>query len=289
MAATTRRPVLHELAESLGTLEGIDAVGDPLAQRVSRVVGRQPLKDLISGTWLGHALHPVMTDVPIGAWTSATVLDLVGGRRGRPGADRLLGVGIAAALPTVVSGLSDWSDTIGGERRVGVVHAAANSMAVALYGGSWLARRRGRRGLGVTLGLAGAGAVAVGGYLGGHLSYSSGVGVDQTTFEDRVEEWTATVPESELGEDAPMVTIAGGTRVLLVRHAGRVLALSDTCSHRGGALHDGEVVDGCIQCPLHGSRFRLDDGSVERGPATAPQPRWEARVRDGRVEVRAVP
>jgi nitrite reductase/ring-hydroxylating ferredoxin subunit/uncharacterized membrane protein len=287
MEVKARNPVLHEWAEGLGEVEGLDAVGDPLAKRVRQALGRQPLKDVLSGTRLGHALHPVMTDVPIGAWTSATILDLLGGRDSRHAADRLVGVGIAATLPTVASGLSDWADTIGSERRIGLVHAVANSIALALYGGSYLARRGGRRGLGVTLGLAGGGALGVGGYLGGHLSYSKGVGVDQTVFEDRTTEWTPTVPEAELRDDVPALATVGGLAVVVVRHGGRMLALSDTCTHRGGSLHEGEVVDGCIQCPLHGSRFSLEDGSVERGPAVAPQPRWEARVREGRVEVRA--
>jgi nitrite reductase/ring-hydroxylating ferredoxin subunit/uncharacterized membrane protein len=287
MAVRRRKPVLHDLAEGLGEVEGLDRAGDPLAKGVREGIGRGPLKDLLSGTWLGHAVHPALVVAPIGAWTSALVLDLAGGRDARPAADRLVGVGVAAALPTAVSGLSDWADTIGPDRRVGLVHALANTVALCLYGGSYLARRRDRRGLGVALGVAGGGALSVGGYLGGHLAYSNGVGVDQTVFEDRTAEWTATVPEAELRDDVPTLVRVDGVAVVVVRHGGRVLALSDTCTHRGGALHEGQVVDGCVECPLHGSRFSLEDGSVERGPAVAPEPRWEARVQDGRVQVRA--
>lgn len=287
MAVRRRKPVLHDLAEGLGEVEGLDRAGDPLAKGVREGIGRGPLKDLLSGTWLGHAVHPALVVAPIGAWTSALVLDLAGGRDARPAADRLVGVGVATALPTAVSGLSDWADTIGPDRRVGLVHAMANTVALCLYGGSYLARRRDRRGLGVALGVAGGGALSVGGYLGGHLAYSNGVGVDQTVFEDRTAEWTATVPEAELRDDVPTLVRVDGVAVVVVRHGGRVLALSDTCTHRGGALHEGQVVDGCVECPLHGSRFSLEDGSVERGPAVAPEPRWEARVQDGRVQVRA--
>ena len=287
MAVRRRKPVLHDLAEALGEVEGLDRAGDPLAKGVREGIGRGPLKDLLSGTWLGHAVHPALVAAPIGAWTSALVLDLAGGRDARPAADRLVGVGVAAALPTAVSGLSDWADTIGPDRRVGLVHALANTVALCLYGGSYLARRRDRRGLGVALGVAGGGALSVGGYLGGHLAYSNGVGVDQTVFEDRTAEWTATVPEADLRDDVPTLVRVDGVAVVVVRHGGRVLALSDTCTHRGGALHEGRVVDGCVECPLHGSRFSLEDGSVERGPAVAPEPCWEARVEDGRVQVRA--
>ena len=287
MGVTPRKPVPHEVAEALGRVEGIDAVADPLARRVSGALGNGALKDLLSGVPLGHPLHPLMTDLPIGTWTSAMLLDLLGGRPARPAADRLVGLGLLAAAPTVAAGLSDWADTIGAERRIGVAHAAANVVALTLYGGSWVARRRGRRGLGVTLALAGGGAMAAGGHLGGHLSYARAVGVDQTALEGRPGSWTATVAEAELAEGVLAHASVAGTDVLLVRRAGRVLALSDTCSHRGGALHEGTLEDGCVVCPLHGSRFRLEDGSVERGPATYPQPRWETRVTAGRVEVRA--
>jgi nitrite reductase/ring-hydroxylating ferredoxin subunit len=172
-------------------------------------------------------------------------------------------------------------------RRMGVAHAAANSFSLLLYSGSYAARRRDRRGLGMALGLAGGGALAIGGYLGGHLSYARGVGVDQTAFEEGPEEWTPSVPESALQDGTAVHAVADGIDLLLVKQGGRVFALSDRCSHRGGPLHEGTLADGCVTCPLHGSSFRLEDGSVERGPATAPQPAWETRVVGGRVEVRA--
>lgn len=282
----SRKPVLHELAESVGRIEGLDPLADRLASAVRGALPPGAVKNALSGTWIGHAFHPLMTDVPIGSWTSAMVLDLVGGRESRKGADRLVALGLLSSLPTVASGLSDWGDTGGSVRRIGLVHALANGAALALYGGSYAARRTGRRRMGVLLGLAGGGALGAGGFLGGHLSYARGVGVDNTVFEDGPDEWTATVLAGELEDGQPKKVSAGGIDVLLVRRGERVLALSNACTHRGAPLSDGELDGDCVTCPWHGSQFDLEDGSVLRGPATGPQPVWETRVAQGRVEVR---
>ena len=156
----------------------LDAPSRAVQRVVHRVVREGPLKDLVSGTWLGHPLHPMLTDLPIGFWTSAWVLDIVGPRKYRDAARVLVGLGVLSALPAAATGASDWSDTTGRAKRVGLVHAAANGSAAALYLGSWLARRRGRHAGGIALGMAGAAAATVGGYLGGHLVQGRGVGVD---------------------------------------------------------------------------------------------------------------
>ena len=126
-------------------------------------------RDILHGTWLGHTVHPVLTDVVIGFWTSANVLDLVGGTESRTAARRLVGLGVLSALPTAVTGLAEWAETGPPEQRVGVVHAVANTVALTLYASSWQARRHDRHARGVALALAGSAAAAVGGYLGGHL------------------------------------------------------------------------------------------------------------------------
>jgi nitrite reductase/ring-hydroxylating ferredoxin subunit/uncharacterized membrane protein len=283
------RPALHRLAEQIGTLEQLDGSAERVAAAIRGALGPGALKDGLSGTWLGHAIHPLLTDVPIGTWTSATLLDLVGGEGTEEAADRLIAVGVAAALPTAATGLTDWADTTltsPGVRRIGAVHALANGAALALYGLSWAARKRGHRGVGVALGLAGAGALTVGGQLGGHLSYGRGVGVDQTTFEYGPEEWTPALADAALGEGESKVVDVEDVTVMVTRQGGRVYALRDRCSHRGGPLHEGHVEDNCVVCPWHESAFRLQDGSVARGPATAPQPAYDVRVRDGGIEVR---
>ena len=280
-------PRLHRLAATTGQLEALDAPAKRVAGVVRSVLPGGPVKDALSGTFLGHPLHPLLTDVPIGSWTSAVMLDWIGGSESRTAARRLLAAGILAALPTAAAGYSDWADTEMSSdtvRRTGLVHAAANIAALSMFTASYLARRRGRGGR--LLALTGAGAMAAGGHLGGHLSFVEGVGVDQTVFEKHPEEWTPTVSEDELAEGRPVCVRAGDVDVLIVRDAESIHALDNRCTHRGGPLHEGELSDGCVTCPWHGSRFRLADGSIVQGPATSPQPLYETRVADGRVEVR---
>ena len=282
--------VHHRLAERFGELEVLDAPAEAWAKKVRGLLGPGAVKDAISGTFLGHPLHPLLTDLPIGTWTSATLLDLIGGAGSRDAADRLVAAGIAAAIPTAITGTSDWADSTPADdtvRRIGAVHAVSNVAALALYGASLAARRRGRRGRGVLLGLAGMGALSIGGHLGGHLSYEKGVGVQQTAFRHLPEEWTSTVPEVEVTENAATHASAGDVEVVLARYEGRIYALANRCTHRGGSLADGELEGGCVTCPLHGSMFRLSDGAVMRGPATSPEPALDVRIENGTVQVRA--
>jgi nitrite reductase/ring-hydroxylating ferredoxin subunit/uncharacterized membrane protein len=277
MTPPAERPTLHRLAEEVGEAAALDGPAEAVAGAVRGAIPRGPVKDLLSGTPLGHAIHPLLTDLPIGTWTAAALLDVLGGRDSRPAAERLVAIGVLAAAPTAATGLNDWADTTPASdsvRRIGAVHAVANVAALGLYAASWAARRGGRHGRGVALGLAGLGALTVGGHLGGHLSYSKAVGVDQTALEARPDEWTVVFDEGALPEGELRSARLHDSTVLLARVNGEVHALADRCAHRGGALHEGELVDGCVECPLHGSRFRLADGSVERGPAAYPQPRY---------------
>jgi nitrite reductase/ring-hydroxylating ferredoxin subunit len=281
------RPLLHALSERLARTAALDAPADRVAAGVRGLLGRGLVKDVLSGVPLGHPLHPALTDAVIGTWTSATLLDLVGGEESRPAADKLVAAGLLASLPTAAAGASDWADTAGEPRRLGTLHALANSTSLALYGASYAARRRGRRRLGVALGLAGATTVGVGAWLGGALSYERGIGVDETVFDRHPGEWTTAARFEELVDDQPHAARVAGEDVVLVRRGERVFALADRCNHRSGPLHEGTLEDGCLVCPLHGSTFRLEDGAVARGPATVPQPAFDVRVDDGRVEVRA--
>jgi nitrite reductase/ring-hydroxylating ferredoxin subunit/uncharacterized membrane protein len=280
------------LAPLAARIEEFRAV-DPVAQRVGDVAAGVlqpgPLKDALSGTWLGHALHPALTDVVVGSWTSAFLLDAIGGERAQGGADLLVGLGCLAAVPTAVTGLSDWVDTTGREQRMGFVHAVGNVAALAMYGASFLARRRGRRGLGVALGALGGATASFTAYLGGHLVFDRAVGVNQTATEHRPRKWTAALGSEELPERTPVLGRANGEDVLLYRDAGRITALANRCSHRGGPLHKGEI-DGAertVTCPWHASIFELETGEIRRGPASSPQPTYEAREQNGVVEVRS--
>jgi nitrite reductase/ring-hydroxylating ferredoxin subunit/uncharacterized membrane protein len=281
-------PKVDVVLERIEELEAVDQPANQLAGAVRPLLASRAIKDALSGTWLGHPLHPALTDVVVGSWTSATVLDLIGGRASARAADRLVALGCLAAVPTASAGMSDWVDSTvdSGVRRVGAVHATANVAALALYAASLAWRRRGRRAAGTLLGLAGWSLVAASATLGGHLSYRQGIGVDQTTFEEAPDDWTPVLGAEELGEGELRGVEAGGVPVLLARVDGRVHALHDRCCHRGGPLHEGELRGESVVCPWHQSTFRLEDGSVERGPASMPQPALDVRVQDGNIEVR---
>jgi nitrite reductase/ring-hydroxylating ferredoxin subunit/uncharacterized membrane protein len=279
--------MFHELVERIARVEALERLAEPVAWSVRPLVAARPVRNALSGVWLGHRLHPLLTDVVIGSLASAALLDLVGGRPAEDGADLLVAAGIAAAAPTAAAGLSDWVDVTDRGRRLGLVHAAANVAGLALHSASLACRRSGHRRLGKALSLAGLGIVGVGGYLGGHLSYVMGVGVDHTAFHEGPKDWTVVLDdERELVEDRPRMVTAGEREILLVRRPEGVVALDNRCTHAGWPLAGGEVRDGCITCPNHGSVFRLDDGSVVAAPAASPQPRYETRVRDRAVEVR---
>jgi nitrite reductase/ring-hydroxylating ferredoxin subunit/uncharacterized membrane protein len=287
-------PLLELFAGALERATVLDPPSDVLQQLVQRLKAGQ-IKDLLSGTPIGHPLHPAVVAVPIGSVVAAAVLDLTGGDRAA--SRRLVGLGILTSVPAAVTGLSDWADTSGAERRMGLVHAVANTVGLGLLAASWRARRTpgsaawggGGRGVvapGTVSVLAGLGVLTFSGWLGGHLAYALGVGVDTNAFTVLPTEWTDACEIGDVEEDRPHLVHVDGAPVLVVRERGTLVAMSDRCTHRGGPLHEGTVQDGCVQCPWHSSRFDLTDGSVLEGPATRPQPVLETRVVQGRVQVR---
>jgi hypothetical protein len=171
---------VHRLEQSR-TLDRLDAAPAALADAL---ISSRRRRDVLQGRWLGHAVHPLMTDFPLGMWASASALDLFGGPASRPATERLLAMGLAAAVPTAVTGMAEWGETQGPDRRVGVVHALTNTAALGLYGASLVSRRRGRHGRGVLLGLAGGAVATAGGYLGGHLTLARKVSSAHPEFED---------------------------------------------------------------------------------------------------------
>ena len=280
---------LHQLTERLEHLDVLDGPAAKVSGVASKLFPRGPVKDVLSGVQLGHTLHPMLTDVPIGLWVSASLLDLLGREEDGPAVERLIALGLVAAAPTAASGLSDWSDTYAGEQRVGLLHAASNTTAIVLLASSLWARRKGRRSLGAVLGLAGAGATLVGGYLGGHLTLSLGVGVDHTAFEHVPTDWREAIDEQDLADGAPRKVEVDGIDIFLLKRDGRITALGNTCTHAGGPLNEGTLNEECIQCPWHGSVFRLEDGSVVHGPARSPQQVYDVRIDGGTVLVRPRP
>jgi nitrite reductase/ring-hydroxylating ferredoxin subunit/uncharacterized membrane protein len=278
---------LRELPLQVEQIDSLDTAAAALAKAVERAApAGSSVNETLSGTDFGHPLHPPFTDVVIGAWTGAVALDWLGGKRGSPAADWLVALGALWALPTATTGLNDWATLDGPSRRLGLVHGTTNVVAIELFVTSWLARRAGRRFLGRLLALVGYGAVSLGGYLGGHLSFRRGVGVDHTAFLEAPEDWTAVADEASVRESEPLLVTSAGVEIVLVRERGSLYGLLERCAHQGGPLHEGRIEDGCIVCPWHSSRYRLSDGVAVSGPTAHPQPAVQVRVRDGKVEVR---
>jgi nitrite reductase/ring-hydroxylating ferredoxin subunit/uncharacterized membrane protein len=283
---------LRDLKRAVESLSVLDGPGRALQGAVAKAIEPTEVKNALNGAWLGHPLHPLMTDIPIGAWSMAVILDWVGGKKRQPAVDRLLFIGMVASVPTAVTGAANWSEFDDAKpRRVGLVHAASNTVALGFFTWSWAARKRGKRWKGKALALAGTGAMSAGGWLGGHLSYDLGIGVNRTAFEptESPESWTDVIALDALTDGKPHCANVGGSDVVLVRDGGQVYALSNTCSHMGGPLAEGSVPGDrdCVQCPWHGSTFRLADGSVLRSPAVSPQPRYETRVLGGIVQLKS--
>jgi nitrite reductase/ring-hydroxylating ferredoxin subunit/uncharacterized membrane protein len=274
--------VLDQLAEQLqGIMRTAVEQGGPAARR---------LKNWLHGTWLGHPLHPALTDVPIGAWTVAFLLDVVGAEEQ---ADAAMTIGALAAVPTALAGAADWSDMDPPARRVGLVHALLNTFGLTCIIASLFARRNDNRALGVGLSTAGLSVASFSAWLGGSLVYREGIGVSHNAFEPGVDEFQPVIGEDSLQPSkltyAELNTEGGRVPLVLYKSGASIYALSNVCSHLGGPLAEGKVVDGnCVECPWHASQFRLSDGTVRQGPATVPQPLFETRVRGGQIEVRRV-
>lgn len=240
--------------------------------------------DLLHGKMgLGHPLHPAATDVPIGLWTAASVVDLMGNY------DRVAltlgGVGAAGAAVSVASGVADWATTDGGDRRIGFVHGAINLVAFGVQGLALYGRAKGRHRIAVSSGLVSVALVSAAGYLGGHLVLGRGVMVDHTAWHVGPLDWENIVRVEELRPGRAHVAVVSGRRVLVYRQGEDFYAIDGVCSHAGAALSP-HVVDAVAECPLHGSKFRVKDGAVLCGPATFAQPTLDVKVESGWVAVR---
>ncbi|MCC9197274.1 Rieske 2Fe-2S domain-containing protein [Arthrobacter sp. zg-Y820] len=284
------------LADTADKLEGA-AWLDPLAGTVSGIVKKvlpwPAVTDVLHGVPLGHPLHPALVSVPLGAWSSAAVLDLLPGNE--QAAQILVGVGVLAAVPAAVSGVTDFSQLETRQQRTGIVHEVANGIAVGLYAASWVVRIRGNHRLGKLLSFSGYGLSGFGAYLGAHLAYRQGAGVNRN--EDLPEEvpsgWHSLGLIQGFAVGQLRAATLGSVPLVVLRRDGAgddgVSVLAGTCSHLGGPLFEGhlEEVRGelGVVCPWHGCTFSLRSGEVLRGPATAPQPVFHTRVRGGQLEV----
>ncbi len=276
---------------------------EPVADTLQKAIGGiykglgtpgRGLKTLLHGTWLGHPLHPVITDIPLGAWTLAILFDVIWLVKGTHGwvsaADVTIFVGLLGAIGAAVTGYTDWNETYGRERRVGVAHGLLNTAALILYVVSFVIRLTGEaRVLAILIALLGYGFVTTAAFLGGELVFNIGTGVNHHAFQHQPEKFTAVLRTDQLVEGKLTRAMAGDTPVLLYRAAGRTCAIGETCSHAGGPLAEGKLEANQVICPWHASRFDICSGEVKGGPATISQVRYETRVENGQIEVRVSP
>ncbi len=243
------------------------------------------------GRWAGHSVHTALSDLPIGFWSGALVLDLLG-KDVPAGDDRmdpaatLSAAGLAAAVGTVATGITDWTVSDGEDRRVGLFHGLLNTAGVALQAASLAARLTGHRRPARALGVTSMAATAAAGFVGGHLVQGRGVMVNRVAATTGPSRWVRTIADAELPAGGTIGVEVEGRKVLLHRADGELYALDDLCSHAGALLSRGQVDRCVVTCPLHGSRFDLRDGRIVRGPAHHPQPVLPARTRNGWIEVR---
>ena len=285
---------LMGILDRVADTAAVDKVAEPVRRAVQAVLRPQALTVLLHGTWLGHPVHPVLAQVPVGTWLSAGVLDLVPALR--PAATTLIGTGVAAAVPTALAGAADWSEAGTGVRRLGIFHAAANTVALGLYAGSLVARAKGRGALGRGLSYTGLGIAAGSAAVGGHMSYSQSAGVSHsaTTARSLTTDWIDLGPMDDLPEGRPTLRTGKGSSVAVplavVRRGSRVDVFIATCSHLSGPLDEGTVEDvhgdACLVCPWHGSAFDLETGQPRRGPSAIAQEKLAVKRSAGRVLAR---
>ena len=276
--------------------EWLDPLGDTVQKGVHQAFesagpAGQQVKNALHGVWLGHPLHPVLTDIPLGAWTTALVCDALEDITGRnefgKAADIAVTVGLVGAVGSAITGITDWSDTDGRARKVGLMHGMMNLGGALLYATSLTFRNQKKRNLGRGFGLLGFAIAAGAAYLGGGLVYTEQVGVNHAAGGPPLpEKYVPTMPDFELREGEMKKADANGTPVLLVRRDAQIYAIGETCSHAGGPLSEGKLEDETVTCPWHGSKFNIVSGEVIDGPATHPVPCFEVRVHKGQIEVR---
>lgn len=281
-ALTGARPAA--LAERVERMPVLDRPVRALSDTVVHALPPGPRTDALHGVPFGQPAHPALVRMPLGCWTSAVLLDLFRGTERASGT--LVAVGLAAAIPSAATGLADWSALHRHQQRVGLVHAISQAAAATLFSASLLARLTGRRGNSKALSAGGLAVATVGAYLGGHLAHRLGAGTSHAESIDHLAAlgWHDLCPLDELPDGRPVRRQLGYLSLLALRQGDAVHVLSDHCAHLGGPLHQGRLVTiheaVCVTCPWHGSTFRLSDGAVMHGPATARQPSFTCRIND---------
>ena len=288
-------PLRHLIGKFVERQTWLDKLASPIQNLLLAFFGQpgQPgrkLKDILNGTWLGHALHPVLTDVPLGAWSGTTLLDfawLANEDEGiARGADLTLLLGLAGATGAAVTGLTDWSDLDGTDRRVGLMHGLLNGSITLIYLTSLVLRLTGQRRTAIAFSTSGYLVSLFSAYLGGELSFAKGIGVNHVAWEGGSDDFVAVIDEQDLVEGKLTRVDAAGIPAVLLKQGESIYAIGATCTHLAGPLDEGTVEDGIVTCPWHGSRFCMYDGSIVNGPAVYAAPTFAVRIHNGKIELR---
>jgi nitrite reductase/ring-hydroxylating ferredoxin subunit/uncharacterized membrane protein len=294
-------PLRHAVGEFVENQTWLDKLAGPIQSWLLKFFGQpgQPnrkLKDMLNGTWLGHPVHPMLTDIPLGAWSGTMLLDLVwlneeteGTARG---ADIALLLGLLGAGGAAVTGTTDWSDLDGTDRRVGLMHGLLNIGIAGIYTTSFVLRLMGKRRAGIALSTTGYLTSLFSAYLGGELILAKGIGVNHVAWQGGPNDFVEVMDMADLEEgkltrvELPGSTDNPGIPAVLLKQGNSIYAIGATCSHLGGPLDEGTCQNGVVTCPWHGSSFHMSGGSVVNGPAVYAQPTFAVRVRNGKIELR---
>lgn len=289
-------PPLRRLnGKFIASMPWLDKLSAPLQKWIAKLYGQpqEPsytIKDILNGVWLGHPLHPVLVTVPLGAWTTTLLLDLVWLSDEDEGiaraSDMTMWLGLAGAGASAVTGATNWVDTDGPEQRTGMLHALLNSGVTVLNLTSALLRLVGQRRSAITLSTTAYAIATYSAYLGGELSYSTAIGVNHVAWEGGSDDFVPVMDERDLAQGKLARVDAAGIPAVLIRDGANIYAIAATCSHLGGPLDEGSYENGIVTCPWHGSGFRMCDGSVANSPAVYAQPSFAVRVRNGKIELR---
>lgn len=284
---------MADIAQVIGSQDWLDTLAKPVEKTVEKAfpgeTGRT-VKDALHGRWLGHPLHPVLSDIPIGAWMMAQVFDALGSARRTDAYDAAARVcittGLVGAVGAAVTGLADWSETGRDSRRIGFIHGLVNITATSLFLTSAILRRRRRTSGAVAASSTGFAVAMAGAYLGGSLVYARQIGPHHALDWNAPDKFTRAIALSDVPEGTKRKVHVGDVDVVVGHHQGKVFALAERCAHQGGPLSEGEMKDGTIVCPWHGSTFCVESGDLVHGPSTYDQPSYDTRVSDGFIEIR---
>lgn len=288
-------PLRHWVGELIEHQTWTDQYAAPVQDLLLKLFGQpgqfgRRVKNVLNGTWLGHAVHPVLTDLPIGAWTGTMLFDLLWlndeqENNARTAEDMLL-FGLISVVGTAITGATDWSDLYDTDRRVGFIHGALNTGIALVNTASYALRKLGLRRTGIALSTVGYAGLMFTAYLGGELVYGKGVGVNHNAFEGGAEDFVSVMNENDLIEGKLTRVNAGGIPAVLLKQGNTIYAIGAVCTHMGGPLDEGTVENDVVTCPWHGSQFRMSDGSVVTSPAVYAEPNFAVRIRNGQIELR---